>query len=505
MAAGDGASTGGMKATLERELKLGAGPRFRLPALPGEALAPRTLTNIYVDTPDHRLAVAGVTLRRRVEGRKSVWQLKLPKGKARLELELPGEANEAARRRSREGRARADVLPPAQMVDLVAVWAHGAPLGPVATLRSRRQGVLVRDARGPVAEVVLDSVQVLSGPSAVKRFREIEVELTGGDEADLERLEQALRAAGATDGDGRPKLLRALDIEPAPPPEATPPEAPAVEQVRAMIEAQFRQIIANDPGTRLGQDPEHLHQMRVACRRLRTLLREAGSMLDPEWVEPLREEIGWLGDELGAVRDLDVLRQHMSDEIAALDPADARGGALLIRALEAERGGRREELVAALRSERYFKLLGALEDAARKPQIADPDVSLESVARDAFKRLRKAVRRLGDEPSDEALHEVRIKAKRARYAAELVAPGGDKLVERFVERAKELQDVLGEYQDAVVARERIRSLAARRRGASSAFVAGRLLEREVARRAEILRRFPKRWRKLEKRGLKAWR
>ena len=101
------------------------------------------------------------------------------------------------------------------MVDLVTVLARGAPLVPVATLRSRRQGVLVRDARGPVAEVVLDSVQVLSGPSAVKRFREIEVELTGGDESDLERLEQALRAAGATDGDGRPKLLRALDIEPA--------------------------------------------------------------------------------------------------------------------------------------------------------------------------------------------------------------------------------------------------------------------------------------------------
>jgi inorganic triphosphatase YgiF len=387
MAAGGARSTQEMKTTLERELKLDAGPRFRLPGLPGEPLAPRTLTNIYLDTPDHRLAVAGVTLRRRVEGRKSLWQLKLPQGKARLELELPGDAHGADRRESREGRTQTDV-PPAQMVDLVTVFARGAPLVPVATLRSRRQGVLVRDARGPVAEVVLDSVQVLHGSSTVKRFREIEVELTGGDEADLERLERALRAAGAADGDGRPKLLRALDIEPAPPPEPTPPEAPAVEQVRAMIEAQVRQIIANDPGTRLGQNPEPLHQMRVACRRLRTLLREAGSMLDPEWVEPLREEIGWLGDELGAVRDLDVLRQHLSDEVAALDPAEARGGALLIRALEVERGGRREELVATLRSERYFKLLGALEDATHKPQIADPDVSLESVAHAAFKRLR---------------------------------------------------------------------------------------------------------------------
>ena len=503
MTASDARPTEEMKATTERELKLGVGARFRLPHLPGEPLAPRTLTNIYLDTPDHRLAVAGVTLRRRVEGRKSLWQLKLPRGNARLELELPAHVNGAGRRRSREGRTQANA-PPARMVDLVTVWARGAPLVPVATLRSRRRGIKVRDARGPVAEIVLDSVQVLSGPSGVKRFREIEVELTGGDEADLERLEHVLRAAGATDGDGRPKLLRALDIVPAPPPEPTPPEAPAVEQLRVLIESQVRQIIANDPGTRLGQDPELLHQMRVACRRMRAILRETDSILVPDWVEPLRGEIGWLGDELGAVRDLDVLRQHLSDEIAALDPADARGGALLIRALEAERGGRREELVAALQSERYFKLLGALEDAARKPQIADPDVSLESVARDAFKRLRKAVRRLGTEPSDEALHEVRIKAKRARYAAELVASAGGKPVQRFIERAKEFQDVLGDYQDAVVARERIRALAARCRGAASAFVAGRLLERQVARRAEILRRFPKRWRKLEKRGLKAW-
>jgi CHAD domain-containing protein len=504
MAVSDAGSLGEMKATLERELKLGAGPRFRLPNLPGEPLSPRTLTNIYLDTSDHRLAVAGVTLRRRVEGRKSLWQLKLPQGKARLELELPVSGRESGRRRSRAGRVRADV-PPAQMVDLVTVWARGAPLSHVATLRSRRQGLLVRDARGSVAEVVLDSVQVLNGPGAVKRFREIEVELTGGDEADLERLERALRAAGAVDGDGRPKLLRALGIEPGPVPDPAPPEAPAVEQLRATIEAQFHQIIAHDAGTRLGEDPEHLHQMRVACRRLRTLLREARAMLVPEWMEPLREEIGWLGDELGAVRDLDVLRQHLSDEVAALDSADARGGALLIRALEAERRGRREALVTALRSERYVALLGALEEASRKPQIAEADVSLEGVAGDAFKRLRKAVRRLGDEPSDAALHEVRIKVKRARYAAELVSPAAGKRVERFIERAKEFQDVLGEYQDAVVARERIRALAARGHGIAGAFVAGRLLEREEARRVEILRRFPKRWRKLEKRGLKAWR
>ncbi len=498
MARGSGGAD--VKSTEERELKLGAGARVRLPELPGTPLPPRTLTNVYLDTPDHRLALAGITLRRRIEAGKSRWQLKLPRGEARLELEWnAGDSGRSARHRD-----RADVPPP-QMVDLVTAWSRGAALAPVATLRSRRQGVLVRDIHGPVAEVVLDSVHVVDGSGKGTRFREIEVEQLGGNEADLARIEQTLRAAGATDGDGRPKLLRALDLEPAALPVPAAPDAPPPERVRAMIDAQLHEIVAHDPGTRLGHDPESLHQMRVACRRLRALLREAGPMLDPAWVAPLREDLAWLGDELGAVRDLDVLRQHLSDEIASLDVEDARGGARLIRALESERAGLRTKLLAALRSERYLSLLGALDEAARRPEIADPGVSLEGVARDAWKRLRKAVEGLGDEPSDEAWHAVRIKAKRARYAAELVAPTAGKRIRRFIERAKDFQDALGEHQDAVVARGRIRDLATRARGGASAFVAGRLLERQAARRAEILGQIHKRWRKLEKKGTKAWR
>ena len=487
-------------AALERELKLEAGPRFRLPELPGERLAPRLFTSVYLDTPDHRLAAAGITLRRRIEGGKSRWQLKLPRDRARLELDLPVESPGHGRRSG--GRARADVPPPA-MADLVTAWARGAELMPVATLRTRRQGVMVRDAHGPVAEVVVDAVQVRGGAGPVRRFREVEAELVGGSEADLARLDHALRAAGATDGDGRPKLLRALDIEPPPAPGPAADAAAPGDRVRAAIDTLRLAILAHDPGTRLGQDPEDLHQMRVAVRRLRALLREAGSGVDG--AEALRDELGWLGAELGAVRDLDVLRGHLSDDIAALDPDDAPGAARLIRALEAERDRAREHLLAGLRGERYLRLLAALDDAARKPSSADAELSLGDVAREAFKRLRRAVRGLGEAPSDEALHAVRIKAKRARYAAELIAPEAGRPVERFVARAKAFQDVLGDYQDAVVAQARLRALTARARGAPSALVAGRLIERQVVRRAEILEQLPKRWRKLEKQGLKAWR
>jgi CHAD domain-containing protein len=331
------------------------------------------------------------------------------------------------------------------------------------------------------------------------------VERRGGEEADLLALVRVLREAGAAEGDGRPKLLRALGLDRVPPPEPPAAGTPGPERLRAMIAHQVHDLVSHDPGTRLGEDPEALHQMRVACRRLRAFLREAGAMLVPAWVEPLRDELAWLGGELGGVRDVDVLLRTLSEEIAALDPADARPGARLLRALEAEREALRGRMLAALRSERYLSLLAALDEAARAPAIADPGLSLESVARDAWKRLRKAVQRLGEAPSDAALHEVRIKAKRARYAAELVAPDGSRKVRRFLDRAKVFQDLLGGHQDAVVAGQRLRELAGRARGAAGAFVAGRLVERAAARRAKFMTELPRRWRKLEKRGIKAWR
>ena len=117
--------------------------------------------------------------------------------------------------------------------------------------------------------------------------------------------------------------------------------------------------------------------------------------------------------------------------------------------------------------------------------------SLDALADRAFAKARKAVHRLPKDPSDEELHAVRKKGKRARYAAELAGR------KKFVRRAKDLQDVLGEHQDGVVAAARLRRLVA---GASpeQALAVGRLVEREELRRAEARKAWPKAWRKLTK-------
>jgi CHAD domain-containing protein len=111
---------------------------------------------------------------------------------------------------------------------------------------------------------------------------------------------------------------------------------------------------------------------------------------------------------------------------------------------------------------------------------------------------------LPPDPADDELHAVRIRGKRARYAAELAEGAVGKPARRFVQDAKRFQDVVGEHQDAVVAEERIRELLSRTGSPQAHLAAGRLIERERLRRREMRAAFPKAWSALETSGKKAW-
>jgi CHAD domain-containing protein len=263
---------------------------------------------------------------------------------------------------------------------------------------------------------------------------------------------------------------------------------------RAVLEHRG-EVVDYEPEVRLGEDPEAVHKQRVASRRLRSLLRTARPRLDdPERSEQLRDELRWLGNALGEVRDRDVLISYLESELAHLEEASAFRGVLKL--LDDEREKAREKLVGTLDSPRYQRLLNELETP---PALKNG--GLRSAAIKEHKRLRKAVKRLGDEPSDEELHKVRIRAKRARYAAEAVGAG-----QQYVKRAKTLQDVLGEHQDAAVAENRIRRLLSRvRPSRRTALAAGRLIERQRARRVAARRDWPKAWKRLDRAGDAEWR
>jgi CHAD domain-containing protein len=476
------------RSTRERELKLTIPADFSLPELPGEALEPRTLTSTYFDTPDRALARAGVTLRRRVENRKGVWQLKLPGKGDRLELESPG------------GTA----APPDDLAELLVGLLRGRELERAAVLRTRRTGLRAQVDGRTVADVTVDKVSILDGRRVRESFVELEVEALDGDGAEaLPDLGRALEDAGAAEGDGRPKAFRAMGFFPLEP-AAPPPDAPALEHVRAALARQLEELVAHDPGTRFGEDPEELHQLRVATRRLRAILRAARDLLDPTWSEPLRAELSWLGSALGPVRDLDVLTEHLQAEIESLEPGERRAAARFVAHLDEDRDAARAAMLEAMSSPRYFRLLDRLDVAATAPHAREADLPLGEIAAAEFRKLRKAVKALPPDPPDDELHAVRIRGKRARYAAELAEGAVGKPAQRFVKDAKRFQDVVGEHQDAVVAEERIRDLLGRTGSAQAYLAAGRLIERERRRRRDAREAFPEAWEALEKSGKKAW-
>lgn len=464
-----------MRATADRLVRLVPGEGFRLSAF-GLALAPTEFTCTYHDTPDLRLARHGVTLRHRVEGGTGVWQLRIPHGAVPVELEEPGPP----------------ARPPRTMLDLLPAYLRGDALARVARLRTRRQRVSVVGA-----ELAEDAVAVFDGARIVERFREIVVEPTDGDEAALDRIVEGLRRAGAEHVGHAPELHRALGLE-YPRPRGDVHGSP-LEVVKAALDDQYARLLAHDPGTRLGTDPEDLHQMRVATRRARAFLRAARPLLDREWASSLRAELGWLGSVLGPARDLDVLLEHIRADLSAAGVEESAAASLLAT-LDAEHAAAREQAVAALSDERYLDLLDRLEGVE---PVGDPDAqaTLADLWRAELGRTRKRFRKLGASSADDELHAARIQVKRVRYAAELAEPELGKRGRRFVAAAKELQDVLGEHQDACVAEERIRAWAEREPSASG--VAERLVAHERERRHTARAEWPEAWAELERRGRKA--
>ena len=279
---------------------------------------------------------------------------------------------------------------------------------------------------------------------------------------------------------------------------------PAVEHLRAYLRTQLTAIERHDPAVRIGSDPEDLHKLRVAVRRSRAALREARSVLGEDRGRELRDELRWLGRQLGPARDLDVLIARLRVEVAALDGADAIPAGRIVSQLETERDAAQAELLAALGSPRYAQLLSMLGETVNSPPVAASDISLTRVAQREFKRLERQVKALGRAPSNDALHRARIQAKRLRYSTELSSQLLGKEGRRLVVAAKAFQDVVGAHQDAVVAEERIRNAVRRARGVGPGLAAGRLIERQRRRRADARAELPKAWKRLRRSARAVW-
>jgi CHAD domain-containing protein len=460
-----------MKETLERELKLSVDRGFELPRDLAAGVEPRHLRATYYDTDDLRLARHGVTLRRRNEDGRDLWQLKLPSGGDRLEIEREAETAEL----------------PSELEHLLTAYLRGSVVRAVAELDTLRRAVRVGDGDAPAAEVVHDSVRVHEGDRVVREFEEVEVEqLARASKRLIERLEHQLRAAGAKTSDGRPKVFQALGL-PAPARPQPKRTAPAVEHVRSYLQAQVEALLAGDPATRRGGG-EGVHRMRVATRRLRSALKVASRLLDAAWVDETRAELEWLGSVLGEVRDADVFSDYVKGELGQLGAG--KGGAELVRIIGKHSSPARSRLKEALDSPRYLALLDRLDSIRDSLPVTPASDSPKRMLRRATRRASRKLRLIHAGSSDEDLHRLRIASKRARYAGELAQSSRTRGAAALTKRAEALQTLLGEHQDAVVAEQLLERLAA---GATpaAAFAAGRLFglqrDRRRAARAELPR------------------
>jgi CHAD domain-containing protein len=330
------------------------------------------------------------------------------------------------------------------------------------------------------------------GPS----FRQIEIEAKGpGSGPLLANLSDRLIRAGAK-ATTATKLQTVLGVKPEPEVVVPPLRSKARLNVlvRYALARSVTRLIQEDPKIRASAEADPVHDARVATRRLRSDLKTLEPYLAP--VEALRQELGWLGGLLGAVRDLDVLIERMDARIREFPDPDRAAAAPILAKLKDDHERRRSELLDGLGSARYLTLLDELIEASRTPPLkrsADRRRArrvLRRVTRKAWRRTARAVDRLEPSPPDAALHEIRKRAKRARYAAELGRQMFGKPATRLAERLADVQDELGALQDTVVAEEQLRSL---RQPSASAFVAGMLVCGERAARVEARGRWRSSW------------
>ena len=309
------------------------------------------------------------------------------------------------------------------------------------------------------------------------RFRELELELGSGTPDLLDTVDVLLARAGAVPGGYASKVSRALGPLASAPPdlvEADPPRPrdPAGDVVRAHLTKNVLALLEMDRQVRL-DEPDSVHQMRVAARRIRSGLKTFGPLVDEQWATNIREEVAWIAGVLGAVRDREVLRVRLLSDLdrvgrASPDIEVAAAGRVIDRALTDEAAAARAGVLEVLRSPRYVELLETLHQAALSPQFtaaADEPAarSLPPLVGRAWRRLDHAVAALTPDSDEHLWHEARIKAKQARYAAEAVAPVFGKPAKRFAGKVELVTELLGEHQDAAVAAHTVSTMASGRR------------------------------------------
>ena len=484
----------------------------------GLILEPRSTQQIfdtYLDTDDWRIHRAGFALRVRSESGTTEATLK----------SLHSAGTEVADRReltetldSSDSEAIRESIGPVGI--RVCAVSGARTLLPLFELRTSRQRFAIRksDEAQQLGEIALDET-VISRPHGEPQASMLRVEVEALTEAhgSLRSLVKTLRSNCALEAASDTKYslgLKSVGLAP-PAQEFARTTVDASMTIAEVAMANLRRYLAawhlHEPGARLGDDPEELHDLRVAGRRLDAVLRQFQAFLPPEFLK-VRTTLKSVLTALGHARDLDVAigelqifhRKLPKSERVALEP--------LKEHLMSERDRARAQMLSVLDSIWMQKNLQELTSLLTAPvaalETSAADLALHTapgLIRQRFRKLRKRADLLGADSSTDEYHEVRGQVKKLRYALEAVAALYGKPADDMIRALRRWQENLGLQQDAAVAMQRLNDLAgAKPKGipAETLFLMGRLAERHLGAARQARKRCATGYRKVRERWKK---
>ena len=486
------------------------------PSAAGVAIVPgwaRELSDLYYDTEDWRLYRAAYALRvRNTDGESA---------QATMKARVPAKGGLRRRREISQPIEGIENLKgiPGPVGDRVRRLAGTADLRPLFEVRTRRRtfalrtdstetpssGEIVEDSSGNirqqnseqdaiVADIALDESEIFANGGAKTHLSRVEVEVGSAAQIHdgvgdfVQVLKDALKLRPTRSSKFRTGLsVGGLSPEVAP--DLGPTEIDATlsagEVAFAILRRHFAATLAHEPGVRLGEDPEELHDMRVATRRLRAALKLYSDFL-PKRSERYERDLRWVGGVLGEVRDLDVHLQRLAED------ASTNGEVLeeVVSLLSERRIEARRRMLEALDSNRYERLVASFSATLRRGRSPTPTAPILEAAPDLlrrrYKKVRKAANTLSEDSPPEHFHDLRKKGKRLRYALEPLQEIYGKPAKKMVKLLKKTQDDLGDHQDLIVASGLMEELGvARDRPPQHAFTMGSMAEGHGREASEI--------------------
>lgn len=485
-------------------------------AVPGYSVVAKGVKSprdTYFDTATWAVHRGGFTCRVRDRG-----------DSAELTLKTMAESDDGVRSRREmteqldAANRRDPLLAPGTCGQFLRLLAGRAPLVPLFTLEQTRHIFALEDDQGLIAEIAVDDTAILRDGAESARIARLEVEIEPGALNRARGYVAVLAASLHLRSAPTSKFAAGLAVAglaptaPAVPgPTAVTPAMTAAEAAFAVLRKQFAVFLANEPGTRLGEDIEALHDMRVATRRTRAALSAFGPFL-PARMQPFRAQLGRIAAVLGEVRDLDVQLERAREWEAAL-PARAPALQPVEDLLRTRREAARRRMLLLLNSRWYEQVTARYAAALERgpassgvghgPVLAVGPALIEGRHRTLVQRGRRI--RRSSPPAD--YHRLRIDAKKLRYALEFLGPLYGKPAAQFTTRLVALQDLLGTHQDAEVAIETLDTMArtVKRLPPETLVAMGAVAERYRSQAAALRKQFPGEFKPLEGREWRALR